>query len=59
MSYLVGVTLTLPSEPDPAVRKGWHDVDLTRFLKIASWVAVIGFTLAVFVLGAAAIIALF
>jgi hypothetical protein len=34
-------------------------VDITRFLKLASWVAVIGFTLAVFVLGAAAVIALF
>jgi hypothetical protein len=34
-------------------------VDISRLFKIASWVAVIGFTVAVFVLGAAAIVALF
>jgi hypothetical protein len=34
-------------------------VNITRFFKFASWVAVIGFTLAVFVIGAAAIVALF
>lgn len=34
-------------------------MDITRLLKVASWVAVIGFTLAVFVLGTAAVVALF
>jgi hypothetical protein len=34
-------------------------VDISRLLKIASWVAVIGFTLTVFVLGTAAVVALF
>ncbi len=34
-------------------------MDIIRFLKVASWVAVIGFTLVVFLLGAAAIVALF
>jgi hypothetical protein len=34
-------------------------VDVTRFLKVASWVAVIGFTVAFFVVGAAAVAALF
>jgi hypothetical protein len=34
-------------------------VDITRILKVASWVAVIGFTLAVFVVGTAALVALF
>jgi len=34
-------------------------VSITRFLKIASWAVVIGFTVAVFVLGTAAIVALF
>ena len=34
-------------------------MDIPKLLKIAAWIAVIGFALAVFVVGGAAVVALF
>jgi hypothetical protein len=34
-------------------------VDIPKLLKIAAWMAVIGFTVAVFIVGGAAVVALF
>lgn len=51
--------MTLPSVPIAAPRRWTPFVDIAKLLKIAAWIAVIGFTVAVFVVGGAAVIALF
>jgi hypothetical protein len=51
--------MTLPSALAAAHPRCSLIVDIPKLLKIAAWVAVIGFTIAVFVVGGAAVVALF